>query len=295
MRGQVSPSTGRRYPRTWICQTWRVPRSSVYAASPPPEPARLGGKRGPKTPVSDATLVAAIRAVLAACPFYGEGYRKVRARLAHRGLRVGGKRVLRLMRQHGLLAPRRLGHPHGDPAHAGTIVTERPDVMWGTDATRFYTAQDGWCWFFGAIDHGTDEIVGWHTTKVGDRWAALEPLRQGVRHAFGGFAKACARGLTLRCDWGPQYTADAWIGEVRWLGMTISPSYVGEPECNGVIERFMRTLKEQCLYLHQFASLAEACRVIGAFIRQYNTEWLIERLGYRTPAAARAAAWAEAA
>jgi transposase InsO family protein len=266
----------------------------VYAAARP-SPAQPAGKRGPKTPVPDTTLLEAIRAVLAACPFYGEGYRKVRARLAHRGLPVGGKRVLRLLRQHGLLAPRRLGHPHGDPAHAGTIVTDRPDVMWGTDGTRFYTAADGWCWFFGAMDHGTDEIVGWHATKIGDRWAALEPLRQGVRYAFGGFGKDIARGLTLRCDWGPQYTADAWIGEVRWLGMTISPSYVGEPECNGVIERFMRTLKEQCLYLHQSASLEEARHVIGAFIHRYNTEWLIARLGYQTPAAARATAWAEAA
>lgn len=295
MTGVVSPSTGRPYPRTWICQGWRVARSTVYTATASAEARPPRGKRGPQTPGSDAELVTAIRSVLAACPFYGEGYRKVRARLAHQGVCVGGKRVLRLMRQHGLLAPRRLGHPHGDPAHAGTLVTARPDVMWGTDATRFYTAQDGWCWFFGAIDHGTDEIVGWHATKIGDRWAALEPLRQGVRHAFGGFEKEIARGLTLRCDWGPQYTADAWIGEVRWLGMTISPSYVGEPECNGVIERFMRTLKEQCLYLHQFASLDEARRVIGAFIARYNTEWLIARLGYRTPAAARAAAWTEAA
>ncbi len=47
----------------------------------------------------------------------------------------------------------------------------------------------------------------------------------------------------------PEYIADAWINEVKWLGITISPSYVGEPQCNGVAERFMRTLKEQCLYL----------------------------------------------
>jgi putative transposase len=107
--------------------------------------------------------------------------------------------------------------------------------------------------------------------------------------------KEVARGLTLRCDWGPKYTTDAWIGEVRWLGMTISPSYVGESECKGVIERFMWTLKEQCLYLRQLASLEEARRVIGAFIRRYNTEWLIERLGYQMPAAVRAAAWAETA
>jgi putative transposase len=293
MRVAQSPGTGRRYPLTLICRTYRLPRSTVYAAAcPTPAPA---GKRGPRTAVTDAELLTAIRAVLAACPFYGEGYRKVRARLAHCGLAVGGKRVLRLMRQHGLLAPRRLGPPNGNPAHDGTITTDRPDVMWGTDATRFYTEQEGWCWFFGAIDHGVDEIVGWHAAKIGDRWAALEPLRQGVRYAFGGFRKEVARGLRLRCDWGPQYLADAWITEVKWLGMTISPSYVGEPECNGVMERFIRTLKEQCLYLHQFASLAEARTVIGAFIRQYNTEWLIERLGYRTPAAARAVAWAEAA
>ncbi len=205
---------------------------------------------------------------------------------------MSGKRVLRLMRPQHLLAPRRRGAPNGNPAHPGTLITDRPDVRWGTDATRFYTEQDGWCWFFGAVDHGVAEIVGWHVAKIGDRWAALEPLRQGVRHAL---RSLLARGLQIRCDGGPQYVADAGINEVKWLGMTISPSYVGEPECNGVIERFIRTLKEQCLYLHQFTSLAEAREVIAAFIQQYNTEWLIARLGYQTPAAARATAWAEAA
>jgi hypothetical protein len=43
------------------------------------------------------------------------------------------------------------------------------------------------------------ELVGWHTAKIGDRWAALEPLRQGVRYAFGRFAKDIARGLRIRC------------------------------------------------------------------------------------------------
>jgi putative transposase len=295
MRVQVSPGTGRRYPLTLICQVFRVPRSSVYAAQASPVPAGSPGKRGPKTRWADAELVAGIRAILAASPFHGEGYRKIRARLAHRGLPVSGKRVLRLMRQHSLLAPRRLGPPNGDPAHAGTIITDRPDVMWGTDATRFYTEREGWCWFFGAIDHGIDELLGWHVTKLGDRWAALEPIRQGVRHAFGAFRKDVARGLAIRCDWGPQYIADAWINEVKWLGITISPSYVGEPECNGVIERFMRTLKEQCLYLHRFQTLEEAREVIATFIERYNHEWLIERLGYRTPAQARAEGWSAAA
>ena len=295
MKGRVSPSTQRPYPLTMICAVYRVPRSSGYATAGAPGPPAPRNKPGPKTGHGDADIIAASRAVLAACPFHGEGYRKVRARLAHRGLPVSGKRVLRLMRTHGRLAPRRRGPPNGNPAHDGTIITERPDVMWGTDATRFYTEREGWCWFFGAIDHHLDEVVGWHTAKLGDRWAALEPIRQGVRPAFGQFGKDVARGLAIRCDWGPPYIADAWIKEVKWRGCTISPSYVGEPEGNGVAERFIRTLKEQCIYVHQFASLEEAHRIIGHFIARYNAEWLIERLGHRTPAQARAEAMAKAA
>ena len=89
---------------------------------------------------------------------------------------------------------------------------------------------------------------------------------------------------------GAAVSRDGWINEVKWLGITISPSYVGEPECNGVAERFMRTLKEQCLYLHQFQSLEEARGDIAEFIERYNTQWLIERLGHRTPMQARAEA-----
>jgi putative transposase len=63
--------------------------------------------------------------------------------------------------------------------------------------------QEGWCWFFGAIDHGIDELLGWHVAKVEDRWAALEPIRQRVRHAFGALRKNIDRGLAVRCDRGP--------------------------------------------------------------------------------------------
>ena len=191
MTGSVSPSTGRRYPLTMVCAVFRVARSTVYATSAA-RPAVTLGKRGPKTVTSDAELVVTIRAVLAATPFHGEGYRKVRARLAHRGLAVGGKRVLRLMRQHQLLAPRRLGPPNGDPAHTGTITTTRPDVMWGTDATRFYTEADGWCWFFGAIDHYSDghrrlahrqarRSVGRTGTDAAGRASRLRPVWQRRR------------------------------------------------------------------------------------------------------------------
>lgn len=183
MREPVSPRTGRHYPLTMICAGWRVARSSVYAARPPSPgaPANPPGKRGPTPAIGDAEVVAAIREVLTATPVHGEGYRKVRARLAHRGLAVGGKRVLRLRREHGLLAPRRLGPPNGNPAHAGTIGTDRPDEMWGPDATRLDPEENGWCWVFGAIDHH----LGVQGTGCGTPGACLPgALKNEVQHRW---------------------------------------------------------------------------------------------------------------
>src|SRR5438309_11834070 len=138
MRRAVSPGTGQPYPLTMICAVFRVPRSTVYPAmmAAPVAPV-IQAKRGPKTPVSDSEIVTAIRAVLAATPFHGEGYRKIRARLAHRGFAIGGKRVLRLLRQHQLLAPRRLGPPkwgsrarrYDHDGAAGRDVGHRRDAL----------------------------------------------------------------------------------------------------------------------------------------------------------------------
>jgi transposase InsO family protein len=202
-------------------------------------------------------------------------------------MRVGKARVLRLMRENGLLAPYRRRNVHGDRSHSGRIVTERPNELWGADATRFHTRRDGWCWFFGAIDHCAGDIVGWHVAKKGDRWAALEPIRQGVRKHYVDYSPKIALGLGLRHDWGPQYTAHQFLGELKWLGIRSTPSYVGEPECNGVMERWIRTLKEECLYLHDFESLDQARKIIGEFVERYNAEWMLERFDYKTPAEVR--------
>ena len=86
---------------------------------------------------------------------------------------------------------------------------------------------------------------------------------------------------------GSQYRARQFQAEIKWLGIRSTPAYVGEPECNGVAERFIRTLKEECVYLHDFETLEEARAVIGAFIERYNNDWLLQRHGYMTPAQVR--------
>ena len=167
-----------------------MPRSTVYAQRDRRDRPTPWAKRGPKPPQSDAELTAAVRTVIAASPFHGEGHRKIWARLRAQGLRTSKRRTLVVMRAADLLGPTRLPTPVVARPHDGTIVTTRPNVMWGTDATATVTLADGQVTIFGAIDHCTAECVGLHAAKYGTRFEALEPVRQGVRDHFGGWPPA---------------------------------------------------------------------------------------------------------
>jgi len=234
----------------------------------------------------DAALVEAIRAVLAASPFHGEGHRKVWARLRHGGVRTSKRRVLRLMGEHDLLAPSRAGSPRGPRSHDGTIIPETVDAMWGTDLTTTVTGE-GQAAVFIAIDHCSADCVGIHAALRADRFEALEPIRQGVRRCFGAFGKDVARGLAVRHDHGSQYMADAFQKELRFLGIESSPAFVRAPEGNGCAERFIRTLKENLLWVRTFDTVEELRRALLEFRDAYNATWLIERHGFRTPDAVR--------
>ena len=84
-----------------------------------------------------------IRRTIQESPFHGEGHRKVWARLRVREVRTSMRRVLRLMRENDLLAPQRQARPVEPKRHDGTILAERPNPMWGIDATVGFTVADG--------------------------------------------------------------------------------------------------------------------------------------------------------
>jgi HTH-like domain len=102
----VSASSNRPYAVARVVAIWDLPRSSFYAARERQQNLREPRQRGPKV-LSDAELLAAIRTVLDAAVFAGEGYRKVWARLRHKGVRTSKERVNRLMRENQLISPHR--------------------------------------------------------------------------------------------------------------------------------------------------------------------------------------------
>jgi len=243
----------------------------------------MAQRRGPLGAMSDEALTTAIQGVLAASPFHGEGHRKVWARLRYAGTRTSLRRVLRLMRQNNLLAPTRAGSPRGPRNHDGTIIPDTLDTMWGTDLTTTITGQ-GQAAVFVALDHCSAECVGIHAHTQATRFQALEPIRQGVRQHFGGFAQAIAHGLAVRHDHGSQYMSRQFQNEIAFLGIESSPAFVRAPEGNGCAERFIRTLKENLLWVRTFETIEELRQALLAFRETYNTTWLIERHGFLSPA-----------
>jgi putative transposase len=280
----LSPATDRPYGLARVARVWRLSRATVYRhramddAAAPPRPVR----RGPVGACSDAELVGHIRAQILGSRLHGEGYRRIWARLRHAGIRTSARRVRRLMGQHGLLAPHRVGRPE-QRAHDGTITTAAVDVMWGTDMTETVTRAEGRARVFVAVDHCSGECVGSHAARSGNRFEALEPVRQGVLRHFGRIERDAAKGLALRHDHGSNYMSGDFQAEIRFLGIESSPAFVREPEGNGVAERFIRTLKENFLWVHTFDTIEELRCALQAFVAHYNTTWLVARHGYRTP------------
>ena len=125
--------------------------------------------------------------------------------------------------------------------------------------------------------------------KVGSRFAALEPIAQGLRRIYGALDADSARGLALRMDHGSQYLSDHFLNQIRYWGMRPSYGFVEEPETNGVAERWNRTLKEQAIHGRIFQNLKEVRTAVTAFVERYNTTWRLEKLWYHTPIEAREA------
>jgi putative transposase len=256
MSRTLSSSTGHPYGLARVAAIWRVSRTTLYRRRGGDAPVVEPRRPGPPGPCPDAELVEHIRREILASRFHGEGYRKIWARLRYAGIRTSARRVRRLMGAHGLLAPHRVGRK-GAHTHDGVIVTETVNTMWGADMTETVTVNDGVARVFIAVDHANSEVVGIHASKNGNRFEALEPIRQGVSRHFGAIGSGVAAGLTIRHDHGSNYMAGDLQAEIKFLGIVSSPSFVRQPEGNGVAERFIRTLKENFLWVHSFDTIEE--------------------------------------
>jgi len=95
-------------------------------------------------------------------------------------------------------------------------------------------------------------------------------VRWALHEHFGGFAEGVAYGVRLRHDHGSQFMSDDFQSEIAFLGIETSPAFVRDPEGNGFVERFFRTLKNQMLRVRYFITLKELAEALADFRQRYN-------------------------
>lgn len=162
---------------------------------------------------------------------------------------------------------------------------EGPDQRWSTDLCRIWGGRDGWLTLALVMDCHTREILGWQLSRSGRATTAASALEQALITRFGTLGRV-REPFLLRSDNGLVFTSRAYTRLVRSYGLKqefITPHC---PQQNGMVERLIRTLKEQCVHRHRFENQQHAMRVLADWIQFYNHRRPHQALGMKTPAEA---------
>jgi len=200
---------------------------------------------------------------------------------------VNGKRVLRVMRERGLLVTRRRLRARRRKEW-GRVEATLPNQVWQSDMTKVWAGPAaGWAYLVSVIDCCTREIVGWDLSRRCRTDEALAALERAVLESMAAGPRGI--GLTLTTDNGTQFTSARFVATLNTLGISHRRTAFNHPEGNGLIERFHRSLKEEEIWLNEYRSLEEARDSIGRWIHEYNHDRPHRSLKNRTPREARAA------
>lgn len=226
--------------------------------------------------------------IIQACgekPAYG--YRRVAWWLGRQhGLVMNPKRVLRVMRERGLLVrQRRWQVPRRKDW--GKVEAPQPNLVWQSDMTKVWAGPGtGWAYLVSVIDCCTRQIVGWDLSLRCRTQEALAALHRAVLEALPQGPRGT--GLTLTTDNGTQFTSARFVETLNRLGITHRRTAYNHPEGNSYIERFHRSLKEEEVWLNEYQSFDQATSSIARWIEEYNHNRPHRGLHGQTPHEARA-------
>ena len=262
---QGSKEEGYTVPMTKLCRWFDVPRRTVYY------------KPTKSTPKVQERFAEPIKQLIEAEPSFG--YRTVASLL-----RLNKNTVQRIFQLKGWQVRKRaIGHRPRIEALPSVATT--PNERWATDLCRVWAGRDSWQTLALVIDCHTRELLGWQLSRSGRATTAIAALEQALIARFGTLGRVPAPFL-LRSDNRLVFTSRAYTRPVRSYGLRqefITPHC---PQQNGMVERVIRTLIEQCVHRHRFETQQHASRVNAERIRFYNHRRPHQALGMKTPAMA---------
>jgi putative transposase len=251
-----------RFPVEVLCRVLAVSTSGFYAWKKRPESAHAR---------ADRQLAVHIKAAhLASRRTYGSP--RVHDELRARGVRVGEKRVARLMREHGI-RPRQKRHfrkttdsNHQQPVAPNVLARAfNPPVAnsaWATDVTYVWTAE-GWLFLAVILDLFSRRVVGWSTSESNDRALALAALDRALQ------LRRPSPGLVHHSDRGSPYASDDYRAVLDGKKVVASMSRTGDCWDNAVAESFFATLKAELVDHERYATRDQATASIGDYIDNF--------------------------
>jgi putative transposase len=248
------------------CRLLAVPRSSVY-------------RKPGEASAQDLAIMALIDRQYLVRPYYGS--RRMAAWLGTQGHRVDRKRVQRLMRLLGLAAIyQRPNTSKPAAAHKiysyllGGLAIERVNQVWCSDVTYIPMAK-GFLYLVVIMDWVSRAVLAWRLSNTLAADFCVDALEDALSRY--------SRPEIFNTDQGSQFTGDHFTGILKRHGVMISMDGKGRCMDNIFVERLWRSLKYEEVYLHAYATVAEARTGISAWLSFYNEERQHQSLGYRTP------------
>ena len=198
------------------------------------------------------------------------------------GLQINRKKVERIMRlKRWKLKARRAGQR--PRVQASRSIVQAPNQRWATDIALVHCGTDGWRAMVNVIDCCTREILGWELDRIARAKTTERALEGALLSSRFGWLHGAPPGLALRHDNGLVFGFRLYGSTVRRYGLKHEYIAPYTPEQNGLCERFIRTLKEQCVWLNRFSDLPHARAFIANWIHQYNTIRPQQPLDYLSP------------
>ena len=268
VHSQAREIVAQGYTATLVAATLDISRSSLYY------------RKQPRESRADRRYDEQIVVACGEKPAYG--YRRVAWWLRRKeNLPVNRKRVLRVMRERGLLVrSRRLRARR--KKEWGRVEAAEPNQIWQSDMTKIWAGPTvGWAYLVSVIDCCTREIVSWNLSHRCRTEEALDAVEQAVLARLPEGSRNAR--VTLTTDNGTQFTSTRFIETVNGLGITHRRTAYNHPEGNSYIERFHRSLKEEEVWTAEYRNLQEARTSIARWIEEYNHDRPHRGVGNRTP------------
>ncbi len=232
----------------------------------------------------EATLRAAIEEVVAEWPAYG--YRRVTHELQRRGMCVNHKRVARVMREEAL-TPRRIRRflattdgKHPQPVFANLLPQVRPtgpNQVWVADLT-YIRLRTEFAYLAVILDAWSRKVVGYAVSHLLDARLSLAALDAALE------SRRPPPGLIHHSDRGVQYASRLYRDRLAEHQIRGSMSRTGNPYDNAQVESFLKTLKHEEVYVHEYDTMQDVIDRLPYFLEEvYNRKRLHSALGYRPP------------